>query len=744
MPVHLFGVDVEKFVGALLKPQVKVGSEWVSKGQTLQQVEWSVGALSMAIYARMFHWVIERCNKTLSTSQEESAHYIGVLDIAGFEIFDRNSFEQLWINFVNEKLQQFFNHHMFVLEQEEYEREGIPWQFIDFGLDLQACIDLLSMLNSTQPHFIRCIIPNEKKKSRPDRCTARLESGTQSNRSTTSLATACWREFGSAGKDSPTEWSSRISAIATQFSQADEAAKNAELDQMAKAMLDRLVKEQKLQPEDFRVGRSKTQTRFRLRSSSAPGILARMEEFRDAAISVMVAKFQCACRAYLAQCERKRREKMGDAIETLQWNIRKWVELRTFAWYRLYTRIKPMLTGLESNAQVKAMESKLKDMEKQQKADEEQQAKLTRELAQQKEELESLKANHANQTLVLERRKAEVKELNDQLDQERSRLTELESTTAQRVKSMEKEMQAVKDKAALETKRLQTEAQKRQAEVEELQRQLVVQQELNSQLVQQRKAQESANLESLDEMEMLRTKCERLEEQRNRTVEELDSCEEKLQHERRQKEEGLKANRKLENENKQLHDRLELLQNDFKNTDKDARRMEMEIGQWRARAHEDANLISKLQANIRQLVARIEELENELEVEQRGRMRSDKLKNEAQSELGALHEQIAETNGQLDVQMHINKAAQQELQRLQREVEKRNIRNESSIADLCSMQWLTLNNLRNLSQQAQFLENEANRVLDFRKVSQEQAQKPLARSMSTREFYKHNNTEFRP
>ncbi|NXX81047.1 MYH1 protein, partial [Urocolius indicus] len=139
---YLMGLNSAELLKALCYPRVKVGNEFVTKGQNVSQVNNSVGALAKAVFEKMFLWMVVRINQQLDTKQPRQ-YFIGVLDIAGFEIFDFNSFEQLCINFTNEKLQQFFNHHMFVLEQEEYKKEGIEWEFIDFGMDLAACIELI-------------------------------------------------------------------------------------------------------------------------------------------------------------------------------------------------------------------------------------------------------------------------------------------------------------------------------------------------------------------------------------------------------------------------------------------------------------------------------------------------------------------------------------------------------------------------------------------------------------------------
>ncbi|KAL6073936.1 Myosin-2 heavy chain, non muscle [Balamuthia mandrillaris] len=138
----LLGVQPAKLQAALLSPRIKAGNEWVTKALNQAKASASRDALCKALYGRLFLWVVKKINQALSHPTKK-AYFIGVLDISGFEIFEKNSFEQLCINYTNEKLQQFFNHHMFTLEQQEYEKEKIDWNFVDFGMDSQDCIDLI-------------------------------------------------------------------------------------------------------------------------------------------------------------------------------------------------------------------------------------------------------------------------------------------------------------------------------------------------------------------------------------------------------------------------------------------------------------------------------------------------------------------------------------------------------------------------------------------------------------------------
>jgi len=97
-------------------------------------------SLAMALYQQLFDNVVQQINKTVS--QQKTFHSISILDIFGFECFDKNSLEQFCINYSNERLQSQFNNFVFMLEQEEYKKEGIGWKDIDFP-DNSECIDMI-------------------------------------------------------------------------------------------------------------------------------------------------------------------------------------------------------------------------------------------------------------------------------------------------------------------------------------------------------------------------------------------------------------------------------------------------------------------------------------------------------------------------------------------------------------------------------------------------------------------------
>ncbi|CAH1958774.1 unnamed protein product [Acanthoscelides obtectus] len=464
----LLGVDAASLYTAFVKPRIKVGNEFVTQGRNVNQVNYSVGAMSKAVFDRLFKFLVKKCNETLDTKQKRQ-HFIGVLDIAGFEIFDFNSFEQLCINFTNEKLQQFFNHHMFVLEQEEYQREGIEWAFIDFGMDLAACIELIekpmgilsileeesmfpkatdktfeeklntnhlgkspnfqkpkppkpgqqaahftlghyagnvpynitgwleknkdplndtvvdlfkkgtnalvqeifsdhpgqtgaaaaekgakrakgssfqtvsslyreqlnnlmTTLRSTQPHFVRCIIPNELKQ--PGVIDSHLVMHQLTCNGVLEGIRICRKGF-------PNRMVYPDFKLRYKILNPAGAQKESDPKKCAGVILEATG----LEADLYRLGHTKVFFRA--------GVLGQMEELRDERLGKIVTWMQSWARGYLSRKEFKKLQEQRLALQVCQRNLRKYLKLRTWPWYKLWQKVRPLL-NVEEEAEAKA------------------------------------------------------------------------------------------------------------------------------------------------------------------------------------------------------------------------------------------------------------------------------------------------------------------------------------------------------------------------------------------------------
>ncbi|GJN17885.1 hypothetical protein PR202_gb04991 [Eleusine coracana subsp. coracana] len=133
--------DRQKLENALINREINTPEGVITTSVGPQSATVSRDGLAKQIYSRLFDWLVNRINASIG-QDPTSNQLIGVLDIYGFESFKTNSFEQLCINFTNEKLQQHFNQNVFKMEQEEYTREQINWSYIEF-VDNQDVLDLI-------------------------------------------------------------------------------------------------------------------------------------------------------------------------------------------------------------------------------------------------------------------------------------------------------------------------------------------------------------------------------------------------------------------------------------------------------------------------------------------------------------------------------------------------------------------------------------------------------------------------
>jgi myosin heavy subunit len=182
----LIGCNINELKLALSKRNMRVNNDTIVQKLTLSQAIDARDALAKSIYACLFDWLVEQINKSLAVGKRRTGRSISILDIYGFESFNKNSFEQFCINYANERLQQHFNRHLFKLEQEEYIQDGIDWTRVDFE-DNQECLSLfekkplglLSLLDeeSTFPNGTDLTLANKLKQHLNDNSCFRGDRG---------------------------------------------------------------------------------------------------------------------------------------------------------------------------------------------------------------------------------------------------------------------------------------------------------------------------------------------------------------------------------------------------------------------------------------------------------------------------------------------------------------------------------------------------------------------------------------
>ncbi|XP_065822534.1 unconventional myosin-X [Labrus bergylta] len=137
---ELLGLDAFQLSEVLTQRSIILRGEEICSPLTIEQAVDSRDSVAMALYSQCFSWIILKINQKIKG--KENFKSIGILDIFGFENFQVNRFEQFNINYANEKLQEYFNKHIFSLEQLEYNREGVQWDAIDW-MDNAECLDLI-------------------------------------------------------------------------------------------------------------------------------------------------------------------------------------------------------------------------------------------------------------------------------------------------------------------------------------------------------------------------------------------------------------------------------------------------------------------------------------------------------------------------------------------------------------------------------------------------------------------------
>merc|ERR1719187_723359 len=800
----LSGVDPDWMLTNYCKPKIKVGAELLVKGQTVDKATDRVGAMAKGMFDRLFTFLVNKCNVTLNTGMKRHS-FIGVLDIAGFEIFDFNGFEQICINFCNEKLQQFFNHHMFVLEQEEYKKEEIQWVFIDFGMDLAACIELfekpmgilsileeesmfpkatdksfaeklttnclgksvafikpkgdahfgcchyagtvnynitgwleknkdplndtvvdqlkkgsnelmvilfanhpgqsapaeekgkggkggkkksggfktvssgyreqlnnlLVTLNATDPHFIRCIVPNETKS--PGVVYGALIMHQLTCNGVLEGIRIC--QLGLPNRMLYADFKQRYAILGAKFfaTMGDQEAVKATFDDVG------------LDAEKYRVGATKVFFRA--------GVLGEVEEIRDNVIGSMVCLVQNWVRGYMGKRTFRLLQEQRLALIVVQRNIRKYIGMKSWVWFYLWMRVKPLINQPRIEDAIRELKTRsdasvaaCKEAEDKAEFLENQHGELIKEIADLKVEVEATAGNAAafiENAAMIDAQKAQLEK--QLLDCEKAFVLEQEAKNEQfnAKKLVELDVAAVKadlDNLGGDLAKLESEKDTRNHQIGVQNDELAHQETILAKYAKEKKHLQEVNAKNADEFSSVGDRASHL----NQVKQKLESTYGEIQgaynNEKKKRANIEKETRKVQGDVKLTMEQIHDLERNKKDLESMIFKRDAEWAHMYMKYEAEQFNSGKVGKYIKELQAKVEELEDEVKHENQARAKAENAKKKLERYYSDIADRLEEAGGATFAQHELYKKRESELGKIKRDVEESTIQHEAAVA----------------------------------------------------------------
>merc|ERR1711953_681988 len=752
---ELFGTNPQELFKAFCKPKIKVGTEWVTKGQTCAQATNGVGGIARACFDRLFKWLIIKCNDTLIDATMKKANFIAVLDIAGFEIFEYNGFEQISINFVDEKLQQFFNHHMFVVEQEEYVAEGIDWAMVDFGMDLAACIimfekpmgiwaifeeeslfpkasdksledkmktthlgkspsmakpqsktdknahfaiihyagtvsynvtawleknkdpvndtvvdvlkqgsnalllhlwrdhpgqsnppeeekgkkkkkgsgpktvtsvylvqlaELMTILHSTEPHFIRCLVPNTHKQP------GMVEPPLIMQQLTCNGVLEGIRIFmrGFPNRMLYPDFKSRYAILG-----AAEIASSSDNKVAVYALLDKV----EFSRDRYRLGHTKVFFRA--------GALAGLEEARDNIVLKLVRYMQGQCYKHIKNKIFQRKYDQRELMKVVQRNFRKYQVLRNWGWFIIIQKTRPLIGQANPEEELRLLEEKAAATWGKYNEQLETKKKLELENVQMEEEkkalvkqLESEQGNMSEYTERQAKASAAKADLEVQLVDAGNKLTSTEQSRQQATadkKSLETDNVVIKkdiEDLEIGIQKLEQEKTNRDHNIRTLNDEIANQDEAINKLNKEKKHQSENASKAMEDLQAAEDKVDHLSKIKSKLDSTLDELNDSLSREKRARTDVEKQRRKIDGDLKVCQEVVADLKEPKKDAENTISRKEKDYSQLSSKLDDEQATVAKTQKAIKEIQGRVEELEEELEAERQARAKAERQRSD--------------------------------------------------------------------------------------------------------------------